>query len=118
MTQDDQEEPFVLFNIDSWEFDFLFEFLQLHRNQPPESLKPIRTEVHLNQVMEDADAELIERIFGFPPGRVKKVIDAAFFLQMDDLLKRLTAGIASSLKKKETMKIVAESKKSNKLDPT
>ena len=49
--------------------------------------------------MEEADAELIERIFANPPGRVKKVIDAAFFLNMDDLLRRLTAGIISTLDK-------------------
>ena len=67
--------------------------------------------------MEEADAELVERIFSNPPGRAKKVIDAAFFLQMDDLLRRLTAGIMSSLKKEETKNMVADSKKSSKVDP-
>ena len=52
--------------------------------------------------MEEADAELIERIFSNPPGRAKKVIDAAFFLHMDELLRRLTAGIMSTMKKEET----------------
>jgi hypothetical protein len=66
--------------------------------------------------MEEADAELIQRVFSHPPGRVKKVIDAAFFLHMDDLLKRLTAGIMASLAKEETTKLVAESKVSNKVD--
>ena len=67
--------------------------------------------------MEEADAELVERIFSNPPGRAKKVIDAAFFLQMDDLLRRLTAGIMSSLNKEETKNMVADSKKSSKVDP-
>jgi len=60
---------------------------------------------------------LIGRIFSHPPGRVKKVIDAAFFLHMDDLLRRLTAGIISSLSKEETVQMVADSKNSNKIDP-
>ena len=36
---------------------------------------------------------------------------------MDDLLRRLTAGIISSLSKEETVQMVADSKNSNKIDP-
>jgi hypothetical protein len=83
----------------------------------PEVLGELYTEVPLTSVMEEADAELISRIFSNPPGRVKKVIDAAFFLHMDDLLRRLTAGIISSLSKEETSRMVADSRNSNKIDP-
>lgn len=72
--------------------------------------------VSLKVVMEEADAELMERIFSHSPHKVKLIIDAAFFLHMDDLLRRLTAGIMAGLDKDETKHLVSQSKKSKKLN--
>ncbi len=47
--------------------------------------------------MEEVDAELVSRIFENSAEKVKAVVDAAFFLHMDELLKRLAAGMISHL---------------------
>jgi hypothetical protein len=49
--------------------------------------------------MEEQDAELVSRIFSDSPENVKAVIDAAFYLHVDELLRRLAAGMISSLDK-------------------
>jgi hypothetical protein len=43
------------------------------------------------------------------------VIDAAFYLHMDELLRRLAAGMISQLNKEETNSLIKESRKSNLL---
>lgn len=97
MSQDQIEEEFTLYTIHSNEFDYLFEFMQLHKHKEPEPLKELSPGIDLRAVMEEADAELIERIFANPPYKAKAVIDSAFFLHMNHLLKRLTAGIMAGL---------------------
>lgn len=49
--------------------------------------------------MEEADAELIQRIYTAPPKFIKAVVDAAFYLHVDELLKRLAVGMISTLNK-------------------
>ena len=56
MMEDNEEEGFTLYNVSSWEFDFIYEFLQLHRNQPPETVRSLKPEIPLRDVMEEADA--------------------------------------------------------------
>ena len=53
--------------------------------------------VSLKNIMEEVDAELVSRIFENSAEKVKAVVDAAFFLHMDELLKRLAAGMISHL---------------------
>ncbi len=83
MIQDSEEEVFNLFTINSTEFDYLFEFMQLHKHQEPEPLKPLQPELSVRDVMEEADAELIERIYNCSPHKIKLIIDAAYFLHMN-----------------------------------
>ena len=68
--------------------------------------------------MEEQDAELIYRIFTNKPEDVKAVIDTAFYLHIDQLLRRLAAGMIATLDKQETAKLVGESKKSNLINET
>ena len=118
MIQDSDEEVFQLYNIHSSQFDYLYEFMQLHKKNQPLPLKPVQPAVSLKTVMEEVDAELVSRIFENPPEKVKAVVDAAFFLHMDDLLKRLAAGMISHLDKGQTKRLVNESRKSEKVSET
>jgi hypothetical protein len=47
--------------------------------------------------MEDIDAELIERIYAQSPQVIKQIIDATFYLHIDSLQRRLTAGLIAGL---------------------
>ena len=115
MVEESTEEVFELFTIDSKQFDYIYEFMQLHKAEEPKAVGKVFPGVKLTSVMEDQDAELISRIFSEQPEQVKAVIDAAFFLHVNDLLKRLAAGMISSLEKQETAELVKESKKSKLL---
>lgn len=97
MVQDSIEDEFTLYTIHSNEFDYLFEFMQLHKHDDPRPLLPLSPGISLRTVMEEADAELVERIFSNASYKAKSVIDAAFFLHMNHLLRRLTAGIMAGL---------------------
>ena len=55
--------------------------------------------VNLSSIMEEQDAELIFRIFANKPEDVKAVIDTAFYLHIDEFLKRLAAGMIATLDK-------------------
>jgi hypothetical protein len=99
MIQDTDDEVFFLPTIHSTHFDFIYEFMQLHRHQDPKPLAKLHPGVLLPTIMEEADAELIQRIFSNPPEQVKLVIDAAFLLHIDHLLKRLAAGMIAGLQK-------------------
>lgn len=59
MAQDSIEEEFTLYTVHSNEFDYLFEFMQLHKTNDPKPLLPLSPGVSLRAVMEEADAELI-----------------------------------------------------------
>lgn len=86
--------------------------MQLHKAEEPKTVGKVFPGVRLTSIMEEQDAELISRIFSEKPEQVKAVIDAAFYLHVNDLLKRLAAGMISSLDKQETAELVQESKKS------
>jgi hypothetical protein len=46
-----------LTEINSFTFDYIFEFLQLHKNSEPKIIHPpIKPNANLNEVMEEADA--------------------------------------------------------------
>lgn len=93
---------FELITIDSKQFDYIYEFMQLHKVEEPKAVGKVFPGVALTNVMEEQDAELISRIFSDKPEQVKAVIDAAFYLHVNDLLRRLAAGMISSLDKQET----------------
>lgn len=112
MIQDTEQEVFYLPTIHSAHFDFIYEFMQLHKKEKPRPVASLYPGVKLTAVMEEADAELVGRIFAGPPEEVKAVVDAAFLLHVDELLKRLTAGLMGSLKREETKQLVEASKKS------
>ena len=97
MVEENEEDVYYLHTIHSKQFDFIFEFLQLHKKEPPKALGQNYPGVQLHTVMEPADAELIQRIFQGNSEEGKAIIDAAFFLRMDDLFKRLSAGLMSVL---------------------
>ena len=80
--------------------------MQLHKNNDPLPLGTLQPGISLKTVMEEADAELVYRIFENPAEKVKAVVDAAFFLHMDALLKRLAAGMIAHLDKGETKRLV------------
>lgn len=115
MIQDSEEEVFLLYTVNSEQFDYLFQFMQLHKKKDPLALGPVHPGISLKAVMQEADAELLYRIFENPPEKVKAVVDAAFFLHMDDLLRRLAAGMIAHLDKGQTKRLVQESKKSDKV---
>lgn len=56
MIQDSEEDVFFLPNIHSTHFDFIYEFIQLHRHKHPETLRTLYPGVPLQTVMEEADA--------------------------------------------------------------
>ena len=59
---------------------------------------PIKTNQELKYIMEEQDAELIERLM-YKEDLFKNVLDAANYLQMTEFEKRLTAGLAIKLTK-------------------
>lgn len=77
------EDVFELFTIESKQFDFIYEFFQLHKQTPPKQLGKVLPGINLNTIMEEQDAELVYRIFSNKPEEVKAVIDAAFYLHVD-----------------------------------
>ena len=70
----------------------------------------------LTDVMEEADAELIQRVLEASPEEGKAIFDVAFYLHMDQLFKRLAAGMMAGLNRDNTKKMVEESRKSALLD--
>ena len=59
---------------------------------------PIKTNQELRYIMEEQDAELIERLM-YNEEKFKHVLDAANYLQMTEFEKRLTAGLAIKMTK-------------------
>lgn len=73
--------------------------MQLHKKSEPLPVGKSYPGVNLATIMEEADAELIQRIYTAPPKFIKAVVDAAFYLHVDELLKRLAVGMISTLNK-------------------
>jgi hypothetical protein len=45
-----------LFTIESKQFDFIYEFFQLHKNDPPKPVGKVHSGVNLATIMEEQDA--------------------------------------------------------------
>lgn len=63
MLEDSFPDSFELSHISSSAFDYVYEFLQLHKVHPPKDLsKPLLKNLQLTAVMDEQDAELMQRI--------------------------------------------------------
>lgn len=58
---------------------------------------PIRTNQSLRYIMEEGDAELIERVMEKGDGFVSQLFDLVQYLEMEPLRKRLACGVALKL---------------------
>ncbi len=63
--EDSLTDSLELTHISSSAFDYVYEFLQLHKIHPPKDVsKPLLKNIKLNTIIDEQDAELMERILG------------------------------------------------------
>ena len=73
-------------------------FLDLHKEKEPAKITvPIRSNQSLKHIMEEGDAELIDKVISRGDDFTLKVMDAALWLEMEVLRKRLACGVALKL---------------------
>lgn len=74
------------------------DFIQLHKDkEPTKIIVPIKTNQSLKYIMEEGDAELIERVMERGDGFVSQLLDLVQYLEMEPLRKRLACGVALKL---------------------
>lgn len=75
-------------------------YLDLHKEKEvAKIIVPIRSNQDMRHIMEEQDAELVERILNKGDDYMLKVMDAALWLEMEGFRKRLACGVAIKLMK-------------------
>jgi hypothetical protein len=95
-----KDETIVLEEIDSKLFEVIVDFINLHKEKEPIKIAiPIKTNQNLKYIMEEGDAELVERVMDKGDQFVLKLFDLAQHMEMESLRRRLACGVALKLMK-------------------
>jgi hypothetical protein len=85
-------------DIDRDTFQLIVEFLELHREKEPLKIAvPIRTNQSLSHIMEESDADLIDKVVARGDEALLRALDATLKLEMETLRRRLACGVAVKL---------------------
>lgn len=93
-----KEETVVLEEIEGKALEVVVDYINLHREKDPLKIPvPLRTNQSLRFVMEEGDAELVERVLARGDGFVLRMFELTQWLEMEPLRKRLACGVALQL---------------------
>ena len=82
-------------DISSQQFEFILAYLDLHNKEAaPRIVVPIRSNQSCRNIMDEGDAELMERAVEKGDLFVSQLLDAALWLEMETLRRRLSCAVA------------------------